>query len=134
MYYTDTIENVAEHMLHGFFTEFPNPPSPTTHLKLLHNSSYIILAIDASTQQVVGFITAISDNVLSAYIPLLEVLPDYQGKGIGTELLKQLLSQLSHLYMIDLLCDAPLQAYYQRFGLQPAPAMMIRHYANQSGN
>ena len=31
--------------------------------------------------RVVGFVTAISDGVLSAYIPLLEVLPEYQGAG-----------------------------------------------------
>ena len=36
--------------------------------------------------QVVGFITAISDGVLSAYIPLLEVLPGWRSQGIGGEL------------------------------------------------
>ena len=36
------------------------------------------LALDKDT--VVGFATATSDAVLSAYIPLLEVLPEYQVK------------------------------------------------------
>ncbi|MEM9907537.1 MAG: hypothetical protein AAF921_21205 [Cyanobacteria bacterium P01_D01_bin.44] len=34
----------------------------------------------------VGFITAITDHVLSVYIPLLEVLPPYQGQGVCTQI------------------------------------------------
>ena len=43
----------------------------------------MIIAIDENTNQVVGFVTAISDGVLSAYIPFLEVLPEYKSIGIG---------------------------------------------------
>jgi len=32
-------------------------------------------------KRVVGFITALTDNVFSAYIQFVEVLPDYQGQG-----------------------------------------------------
>ena len=80
--YTDSIEGVTAKMLRGFFAGWPNPPSPGMHLKLLTNSYKVVLAIDDKTDNVVGFITAISDGVLSAYIPLLEVLPAYQGQGI----------------------------------------------------
>ncbi len=38
--------------------------------------------IDDINNKVVGFITAISDGVISAYIPLLEVLPKYQNMKI----------------------------------------------------
>ena len=55
---------------------------------------------------VVGFVTAVSDGVLSAYIPLLEVLPEYQDRGIGSELMRRILEQLDDLYMVDVLCDA----------------------------
>ena len=34
--------------------------------------------------QVVGFVTATSDGVLSAYIPFLEVVPAYRSRGIGS--------------------------------------------------
>ena len=40
---------------------------PPTHLKLLDNSSKVVLALDEQFNQIVGFITAISDGVLSAY-------------------------------------------------------------------
>jgi ribosomal protein S18 acetylase RimI-like enzyme len=69
-------------------------------------------------ERVVGFVTAISDGVLSAYVPLLEVLPEYQGRGIGTELMRRLLARLEDLYMVDLCCDTDLEPFYRRLGLQ----------------
>jgi ribosomal protein S18 acetylase RimI-like enzyme len=47
-----------------------------------------MLAADDSSGQVAGFITAISDRGLTAHIPLVEVLPAYQGQGIGVTLLR----------------------------------------------
>lgn len=133
MNYQTHTETITEQMLNGFFVDWPNPPSPTTHLKLLQNSSHIILAIDPETNQVAGFITAISDGVLSAYIPLLEVLPAYQNRGIGKELVERMLEQLNELYMIDLCCDEDLVSYYKHFGMMKTNAMMKRNYARQSG-
>lgn len=133
MNYQTHTETITEQMLNGFFVDWPNPPSPTTHLKLLQNSSHIILAIDPETNQVAGFITAISDGVLSAYIPLLEVLPAYQNQGIGKELVERMLEQLNELYMIDLCCDEDLVPYYKNFGMMQTNAMMKRNYARQSG-
>jgi GNAT superfamily N-acetyltransferase len=54
--------------------------------------------------------------VLAAYIPFLEVLPSHQRRGIGTALIKRLLAQLDDLYMVDVACDAPLEAFYARLG------------------
>ena len=56
------------------------------HIKLLENSSYIWLAVDNATGKVIGFINAISDRTLCAYIPLLEVLSEYRGQGVGSKL------------------------------------------------
>lgn len=100
---------------------------------MLEQSYAVELAIDEETGNVVGFIQAISDGVLSAYIPLLEVLPEYQGKGIGTDLIKRMFNRLGDLYMIDLLCDNELQEFYEKQGMQKASGMVIRHYQNQAG-
>ncbi len=91
------------------------------------------MAIDDETNQVVGFVTAISDKVLSAYIPLLEVLPDYQFRGIGRTLMEKMLEQLAGLYMIDLTCDEMMQKMYAQLGFRPMTAMMIRDFQNQAG-
>lgn len=131
--YRNTTAGVSPAQLVGFFDGWPNPPSPETHLRLLEGSSHRILAVDDQTGQVVGFITAISDGVLSAYIPLLEVLPTYKGRGIGQELTRRMLTELSEFYMVDLLCDEELQPFYAKMGMYPATGMLVRHYARQSG-
>jgi ribosomal protein S18 acetylase RimI-like enzyme len=95
---------------------------------LLRGSSHVVLARDG--RRVVGFITAISDGVLSAYIPLLEVLPDHQGRGIGKELTRRLLAQLEGLYMVDLSCDEDLVPFYEPLGLMRLDAALgIRNRA-----
>jgi ribosomal protein S18 acetylase RimI-like enzyme len=130
---TDSVSGITPDQVHGFFVGWPNPPPPETHLKLLANSDYVVLAFDDDTSNVVGFITAISDGVLSAYIPFLEVLPAYQGRGIGQGLTRRMLEKLSELYMVDLLCNPELQPFYERFGMKVASGMMIRNYERQSG-
>ncbi|MWV45837.1 GNAT family N-acetyltransferase [Paenibacillus sp. HJL G12] len=131
-----------EHMQHiteasfaeGFFDGWPNPPSTETFIRILHNATYVILAIDENTNHVVGFITALSDKVLTAYIPLLEVVPSYQKQGIGKELTHRMLDKLKGIYMVDLLCDPDLQEFYAGLGMRKAQGMLIRNYEHQSGN
>jgi ribosomal protein S18 acetylase RimI-like enzyme len=129
--YVNCLDNIKIENIKGFFVNWPNPPSPKKHIELLEKSDYYWLAID--NDKVVGFITAISDNVLSAYIPFLEVLPDYQGFGIGTELVKFMINSLKHLYMIDLLCDEDVVGFYKGLGMYKSQGMIIRNYHRQNG-
>jgi GNAT superfamily N-acetyltransferase len=132
MRYLTSADDTAD-QLHGFFAGWPNPPSPETQLDILRRSDAVVLAIDDETGNVVGFINALSDGVLNAFIPLLEVLPAYQGRGIGSELVRRMLALLGDLYAVDLLCDADVQPFYARLGMQPAQGMMLRRYERQSG-
>jgi ribosomal protein S18 acetylase RimI-like enzyme len=131
--YQDHLEGIGPEALAGFFVGWPNPPAPETHLRLLAGSQNVLLARDGAAGPVVGFITAISDGVLMAFIPLLEVLPAYQGRGVGQELVRRMLERLRHLYAIDLLCDAELQPFYAGLGMRPASGMLLRNYDRQSG-
>jgi predicted N-acetyltransferase YhbS len=70
---------------------------------------------------------------LSAYIPLLEVLPEYQNQGIGKELVRRILEELQDFYMIDTVCDEKLQTYYEKFGMLKSAGMILRNYKKQSG-
>ena len=100
---------------------------------MLANSSHCVLAYDSGTKRVVGFINCISDGILSAYIPLLEVLPEYQHRGIGTKLVERMLEITSDFYMIDLACDANAVPFYRKRGLQEGIAMSRRNYNRQNG-
>ena len=131
--YIDSAAVVQPQNLVGFFVGWPNSPSPETHLALLKNSDRIVLAVDRDSNRVVGFITAITARVLSAYIPLLEVLPEYQGQGIDKQLVQRMLASLDEFYMVALLCDQPLQAFYSQFEMVPSSGMLLRRYEFQSG-
>ncbi len=115
--YQTTLEGLRARDLAGFFVGWPAPPPPEKHLSVLHGSDFVALARDSESGRVVGFVTALSDGVLSAYLPLLEVLPEYQGRGIGMELVRRMLELLEGHYMIDLCCDEDLVPFYERFGM-----------------
>lgn len=131
--YRNDLSNITSEQLKGFFVGWPNPPKEDKHLELLRNSAYIWLAIDDTTNNVIGFVNANSDEVLSAYIPLLEVLPEYQGLGVGKELMKKMLYTLSKFYMVDLLCDKDMTKFYDQFDMFQATGMIIRNYDRQNG-
>ncbi|AFZ66415.1 GNAT family N-acetyltransferase [Deinococcus peraridilitoris] len=129
--YISALDDIGAGQLQGFFVGWPRPPAPETFLRLLQGSYRVILAVDG--KRVVGFIQAISDGVLSAYIPLLEVLPEYQGRGVGSELVRRMLEELSDLYMVDVMCDPETQPFYARLGMQRAVGLIVRNYDRQSG-
>lgn len=124
-------DGITPEQLDGFFVGWPTPPDQPTHLRLLRSSYAVALAVDDG--RVVGFANAVSDGVLSAHIPLLEVLPQWQGQGIGRRLIESLQQQLEHLYMIDIVCDPNLESFYAPLGFQPLLGMAKRNYDRQSG-
>jgi len=130
--YTDNIESLTADQLGGFFVDWPTRPDEEAHIRILAGSCKVWLAMDGL--QCVGRINAISDGVFYAYIPLLEVLPAYQGKGIGRELVERMLKSLSNMYAIDLQCDESLESYYHQLGFLSNSGMSIRNYENQGAD
>jgi GNAT superfamily N-acetyltransferase len=113
----------------GFFEGWPSPPSDELHLAHLRGAEVAIMAIDdaAPGTPVIGFVTAIGDGVLTAFIPLLEVLPAYRGAGIGGELVRRVLERLGERYSVDLVCDPELLPFYERLGGVPLTAVAWRN-------
>ena len=129
--YTDKLDGVTAENLQGFFEGWPAHPDPETHLRLLQGSNHIVLAKEGD--QVIGFITAITDGVLSAYIPFLEVLPDHRHHGVGKELVRLMLMKLDDYYMVDLTCDPSLRSFYVEQGMSALTAMSKRKRDHQTG-
>jgi len=125
--YETTLDGVREEDLTGFFAGWPTRPSAATHLRLLQGSNLVVLARDLESGRIVGFVTAVGDGVLSAFIPLLEVLPDYQGRRIGSELVRRMLALLEGTYMVDLCCDEELVGFYERFQMSRWVGMGLRN-------
>ena len=126
--YVETLDGITADQLGGFFEGWRRPVSPDEHLAAMAGSDEIVLAVEEETGKVVGFITAINDDVLSAHIPLLEVLPPYRSRGIGTELLRRMLAQLERFYAVDVVCDTALRKFYETHGMAPATAMVLRRH------
>jgi ribosomal protein S18 acetylase RimI-like enzyme len=131
--YLNSVSSILASELEGFFVGWENPPSAHTLRTILANSHYCILAYDSDKKKVVGFINCISDCVLSAYIPLLEVLPEYQHKGIGRELLRQMIEKTQQYYMVDLCCDEKVASFYSDHDFKRVAGMIRRNYDKQSG-
>ncbi len=126
--YQETHEGITPEQLTGFFTQWRNPRPPEGHLAILRGSDYVALALDEDSGQVVGFVTALTDGIQAAFIPLLEVLPDYQHQGVGSVLMNKVIEKFAHLPALDLTCNPALQTFYARFGMQPSVGAIRRNH------
>lgn len=129
--YTDNIELIYASHLDGFFVGWAICPSKEMHYQVLKGSFKVWPALE--DRKCVGFINAISDGALTAFIPLLEVLPEYQNKGIGKALIERMCLDLKNKYSIDIVCDRSVVPFYEKLGFQQCIGMSIRHYENAKG-
>ena len=80
-------------------------------------TSYYHIAV-YEDDKMVGYIDSVSNGVTDAYIQDLMVHPDYQGKGLGTELMNQMITYLkeNRIYIISVVFEESLKPFYDRFG------------------
>lgn len=110
--------------MEGFFVGWPHPPTGETLRLLLRQSSYRVIACEGN--RVVGYATGLSDGVLFAYLSSLEVLPEYQGQGLGKDLVFRLLDAMPQVYAVDLICDPEVQPFYEKCGFSSYTGALIR--------
>jgi ribosomal protein S18 acetylase RimI-like enzyme len=124
--YTSSLDGIHTEMLEGFFVGWRSPRTPEEHLAILARSDLIVLAIDTETDRIVGFVTALTDGMQAAFVPLIEILPEFQGRGIGSELMRRMLDALGSIPCVDLTCDPELRPFYRKFGMIPSVGMILR--------
>lgn len=124
----DSVDGLAPSQLTGFFAGWRRPVSPQEHLSILEGSQAVVVALDPTSNRVVGFVTALTDGVLCAHITLLEVLPQYRGRRIGQRLVRRVIERLHSLYAIDVVCDQEVLPFYEKCGMTPAVAALRRSY------
>ena len=66
--------------------------------------------------KLVGLGNAISDGYLVVYYPHLLVLPEYQGRGIGTELMRRLMARYQGFHQHMLVADGRALDFYRKCG------------------
>jgi GNAT superfamily N-acetyltransferase len=87
------------------------------HQALL-NSHALVSAWDGDT--LVGIGNAISDGFLVVYYPHLLVRPDYQGQGIGQQIMTILQQRYGGMHMQMLVADGESIGFYQKCGFTRA--------------
>ncbi len=83
------LENIGPEQLRGFFEGWPDPPSASTLHRIPKASYRVALAVDTRSGEVAGFIQAISDGVLTAFIPLLDIRMEFRGQGTGRAMIRR---------------------------------------------
>lgn len=122
--YRTSLDGISDAMLNDFCVGWINPLSGEKLYKVLKNSQQFVLAM--GEDKVVGFVNALSDGVHFAFIPMLEVLPKHQKRGIGKRLLSLLIEQLKDIPIIDLMCDLDMQDYYEPLGFTKMHGMRYK--------
>lgn len=80
-------------------------------------TSYAHIAV-YDNDQLIGYIDSVSNGVTDAYIQDLMIHPDYQGQGIGTELMNRMIAYLKEkrIFMISVVYEEALRGFYKKFG------------------
>jgi ribosomal protein S18 acetylase RimI-like enzyme len=91
--------------------------------QMVRGSMYGVYAYD--DMSLVGYARAISDDAFNAYVSTVAVLPAYQRRGIGREMMRRLLEGRDHVQFV-LHARAEVHPFYLRCGFRPAPDMLRR--------
>lgn len=67
-------------------------------------------------ERLVGLGNAISDGHLVVYYPHLLVSPDFQGKGVGREIVRRLKERYAGFHMQMLVADGAATEFYRKCG------------------
>ncbi len=86
--------------------------------KALLASHSLVTAWDST--RLVGLGNAISDGHLVVYYPHLLVLPQYQGRGIGTRLMQMLMTRYDGFHQHMLVADGRAIEFYRKCGFERA--------------
>lgn len=84
----------------------------------LRGSHSVIAAWDE--ERLVGLGTAISDGHLVVYFPHLAVHPEYQGRGIGREILRRMCERYKDMHQQTVVADPKAIAFYEKCGFARA--------------
>ena len=91
-------------------------------LEMAYKNSLCTLGAFTAQLRLVGIIRAVGDGASILFIQDIIVLPEFQRKGIGTALLKAIVSRYPDVYQTELMTDNTDKtiAFYKSLGFTPA--------------
>jgi GNAT superfamily N-acetyltransferase len=93
--------------------------------QLVRGSMFVVSAWEGD--RLVGFARAISDGATNAYISTVAVLPEYQKRDIGREIIQRLLTGRDHLQFV-LHANERAHPFYLHLdvGFEPFDSVLVR--------
>jgi ribosomal protein S18 acetylase RimI-like enzyme len=89
---------------------------------MLKGSSIAIVAREQGSSRVLGYVTALTDQVVCGYISALEVRPECRHQGIGSALLLRVADRLK-VHGIYLSCAKAMVPFYEAAGFKQVVGM-----------
>jgi GNAT superfamily N-acetyltransferase len=97
-----------------------------TIVRLIRGATRVVGLYDGGRQ--VGFARIVSDGVSVAYLADVYVLDQYQGRGLGLELVREAVDNGPHAHVRWLLHTADAHGLYEKVGFgPPGERLMERH-------
>ena len=96
---------------------------PDSFKKMLENTNRTVVAVDGS--RIVGFARALCDEVSNGYISMVAVASDQRGRGIGRELVRQLIKDDDGITWV-LRAGHESSKFWERVGFQSSRIAMER--------
>jgi GNAT superfamily N-acetyltransferase len=97
--------------------------------RALEGSAHVVGLYRAGEQ--IGFARVVSDGVAMAYLADVFVLPEWQGRGLGTELVREVVEGGPYAHLKWFLHTRDAQAVYSRLGFgAPGERLMERPAAS----
>lgn len=91
----------------------------TQKLERMLRSSWCYITARDKHNRLVGFVQTLSDDIFHAYILRLIVHPDFRGKGIGSNIFKELMLILElHKLKPTLVATPGNRKFYEKFGFK----------------
>jgi GNAT superfamily N-acetyltransferase len=84
--------------------------------RLIREASHVVGLYDDDRQ--VGFCRAFTDGVALAYLADVYVLPDYRGRGLGEELVREMVENGPYANLKWLLHTTDMHPLYRKFGFE----------------
>lgn len=90
---------------------------------MLKHTSRAVVAVDGT--RVIGFARALCDEVSNGYVSMVAVAPDLRGRGIGRELVRQLIQDDTGITWI-LRAGHGSDKFWEKMGFQGSAVAMER--------
>lgn len=121
--YTNTLPDIGQYYTLFGSTGWNSEYKATSEelISSIKNSWFSVSAYHED--KLVGFGRMLCDEILHAVLFDVIVLPEYQMKGIGTEIMNRLLVKCKEhkIRDIQLFCAQGNESFYKKFGFRPRP-------------